>query len=149
MLVDGPHRDARRARAAAINIVPTSTGAAAAITEIFPELRGRMDGIAFRVPVPSGSITELTCALEKETTAEEVNSLFKGAADGELKRNILYSEHDLVSTDILGMPHGCIFDSKLTKANGKLVKVAGWYDNEWGYSALLADFMLFLESKGL
>tara|TARA_Y100000310_G_scaffold341358_1_gene440252 strand:- start:2314 stop:3318 length:1005 start_codon:yes stop_codon:yes gene_type:complete len=147
-LVDGPHKDPRRARAAAVNIVPTSTGAATAITTIFKDLAGKLDGMAMRVPVPSGSITDLTCVMKKETTAEEVNALFKKAAAGPLKRNLEYSESALVSTDILGNPHGCVFDSGLTKANGKLVKVAGWYDNEWGYSSLLADFTLFLEKKG-
>jgi len=148
LLVDGPHSDPRRARAAAVNIIPTSTGAAKAITDIFIDLKGKLDGIAMRVPVPAGSVTDLTCTLSKETTAEEVNELFKKAASGKLKRNLEYSEHDIVSSDILGNPHGCIFDSKLTKAQGNMVKVAGWYDNEHGYSSLLADFVLFLESKG-
>ncbi len=148
-LVDGPHSDPRRARAAAINMIPTSTGAAKAITCLFPELDGKLDGIAVRVPVPSGSLTDFTCTVGKETTAEEVNKLIKDAAAGSLGQNIDYSEEDLVSTDILGNPHGCVFDSKLTKANGKLVKVAAWYDNEWGYSSLLGEFILFLVKKGL
>ena len=148
-IVDGPNKDPRRARAAAINIVPTSTGAAKAITEIFTDLQGNLDGIAMRVPVPSGSVTDLTCVMKKETTVEEVNRLFQKAASGKLKRNLEYSEDEIVSTDILGNEHGCIFDSKLTKVNGNLVKVAGWYDNEWGYSSLLAELMLFLEKKGL
>ncbi len=147
VLVDGPHKDARRARAAAINIVPTSTGAAKAITKIFPDLQGRLDGIALRVPVPTGSVTDLTCVMRKETSPEEVNVLFKKAAAGELKRNLQYSEEELVSTDAIGNNHGCIFDSKLTKASGKMVKVFGWYDNEWGYSSLLADFIQFLAKK--
>ncbi len=149
LLVDGPHSDPRRARAAAINIIPTSTGATKAITGIFTDLKGKLDGIAMRVPVPSGSITDLTCVMRKETSVEEVNSLFKKAAKGALKENLEYSEDELVSTDILGNPHGCVFDSLLTKVNGNVVKIAGWYDNEWGYSSLLAEFMLFLESKGL
>ena len=147
-LVDGPHKDLRRARAAAINMVPTSTGAAKAITSIFTDLKGKLDGIAVRVPVPTGSITDFTCVVKRETSAEEVNALFKKAASGALSRNLEYSEGELVSTDIVGNAHGCIFDSKLTKANGRLVKAFGWYDNEWGYSSLLADFMLFLAKKG-
>ena len=148
-LVDGPHKDPRRARAAAINIVPTSTGAAKAITAIIPELKGKLDGIAMRVPVPTGSMTDFTCTVKKETTAEEVNAMFKKAAQGKLARNLEYSTDDLVSTDIVQNPHGCIFDSKLTKANGRMVKVFGWYDNEWGYSSLLADFIDFIAKKGL
>ena len=148
-LVDGPHKDLRRARAAAINMVPTSTGAAKAITSIFTDLKGKLDGIAVRVPVPTGSITDFTCVVKRETSAEEVNALFKKAASGGLSRNLEYSEGELVSTDIVGNEHGCIFDSKLTKANGRLVKAFGWYDNEWGYSSLLADFALFLAKKGL
>ena len=148
-LVDGPHKDLRRARAAAINMVPTSTGAAKAITSIFTDLKGKLDGIAVRVPVPTGSITDFTCVVKRETSAEEVNALFKKAASGGLSRNLEYSEGELVSTDIVGNVHGCIFDSKLTKANGRLVKAFGWYDNEWGYSSLLADFALFLAKKGL
>ncbi len=148
-LVDGPHKDPRRARAAAINMIPTSTGATKAITTIFTDLKGKLDGMAVRVPVPTGSITDLTCIMKKETSAEEVNALFKKAASGYLARNLEYSEQDLVSTDIIANPHGCIFDSKLTKVNGNVVKVLGWYDNEWGYSSLLADFMLFITKKGL
>jgi glyceraldehyde 3-phosphate dehydrogenase len=148
-LVDGPHHDLRRARAAAINIVPTTTGAAKAITTIFPDLVGRLDGIAVRVPVPNGSITDLTCSLKKSTSADVVNALFKKASSGKLKQNLEYSEQDLVSTDIIGNGHGCIFDSKLTKVNRNTVKILGWYDNEWGYSSLLADFALFLSKKGL
>jgi glyceraldehyde 3-phosphate dehydrogenase len=113
-IVDGPHKDPRRARAAAINIIPTSTGAATAITTVFTDLNGKLDGIAMRVPVPSGSVTDLTAVMKKETSAEEVNSLFQKAAETALKRNLEYSSHDIVSTDILGNPHGCIFDSKLT-----------------------------------
>ncbi|MCX6798628.1 MAG: type I glyceraldehyde-3-phosphate dehydrogenase [Candidatus Diapherotrites archaeon] len=149
VLVDGPHKDARRARAAAINQVPTSTGAAKAITTIFPDLKGKLDGIAVRVPVPTGSIVDLTCVMKKETTAQEVNDLFKNAAKGVFARNLEYTEEEIVSSDIVQNPHGCIFDSKLTKVNGKLVKVFGWYDNEWGYSSLLADFVDFIAKKGL
>lgn len=148
-LVDGPHSDLRRARAAGINMVPTSTGAAKAITTIFTDLAGRLDGLAVRVPTPTGSLTDFTCVLKKETSAEEVNALFKKASSGSLARNLEYSEQDIVSTDIVGNSHGCVFDSKLTHANGKMIKVLGWYDNEWGYSSLLADFIKFLAGKGL
>ncbi len=149
MLVDGPHKDLRRARSAAINVIPTSTGAAKAIGAIFPELKGKLDGIALRVPVPTGSITDFTCVTKRETSAEEVNGLFKKAAHGALSKNLEYSEEEIVSSDVIGDPHGCIFDSKLTKVSGRLVKVLGWYDNEWGYSALLGDFIQFIASKGL
>ena len=148
VLVDGPHSDPRRARAAAINMIPTSTGAAKAITSIFTDLKGKLDGMAVRVPVPTGSLTDLTCVLKKETTAEEVNKLFKKASEGALGRNLEYSEAEIVSTDIIENEHACVFDSGLTKANGKMVKVLGWYDNEWGYSSLLAEFILFLAKKG-
>ncbi len=148
-IVDGPHKDLRRARAAAINMVPTTTGAAKAITTVFTDLQGKLGGMAVRVPTPTGSITDLTCTVKKETTAEEVNELFEKASQGPLRRNLEYSAQELVSTDIVGNRHGCIFDSKLTTVNGKLVKVLGWYDNEWGYSSLLVDFMVFLEKKGL
>jgi len=147
-LVDGPHRDLRRARAAAVNIVPTTTGAAKAITTIFTGLEGKLDGTAIRVPVPTGSITDFTCLVEKETSVKKVNALFKKASKGNLKQNLEYSEHEIVSADVIGNAHGCVFDSKLTKANGRLVKAFGWYDNEWGYSSLLADFVQFLAKKG-
>ena len=148
-LVDGPHSDLRRARAAAVNMIPTSTGAAKAITTIFTDLAGKLDGISVRVPTPVGSITDFTCTVKKETSVEEVNDLFKKAASGPIARNLEYSEQDLVSTDIIGNPHGCVFDSKLTHVTGKTVKILGWYDNEWGYSSLLADFINFLAKKGL
>ncbi len=149
LLVDGPHRDLRRGRAAAVNMVPTTTGAVKAITRIFTDLHGKLDGIAIRVPVPCGSITDLTCALKEEASVEKVNKLFQRASKGKLKRNLEYSEQELVSTDVIGNSHGCVFDSRLTKANGKLVKVLGWYDNELGYSSLLADFVKFLARKGM
>ncbi len=148
-IVDGPHKDLRRARAAAINMVPTSTGAAKAIAKIFTDLDGKLDGIAVRVPVATGSLTDLTCTVSRETGPEEVNALFKKASAGDLARNLEYSEQELVSTDVIGNEHGCIFDSKLTNANGTLVKAFGWYDNEWGYSSLLADFVKFIAKKGL
>lgn len=138
-LQDAPHKDLRRARAAALSIIPTSTGAAKAISLVIPDLEGKLDGLALRVPTPTGSVTDLTVELEKETTVEEINSLVKKAADGPLKGILEYSDAPLVSVDIVGNPHSCIFDSELTNVNGKLVKVVGWYDNEAGYSARLAD----------
>jgi len=141
-LVDGPHKDMRRARSAGVNIVPTSTGAAAAIGVVIPDLKGKLDGMAMRVPVPDGSITDLTVTLNKETTAEEINAALKAAAENELKGILEYSEEDLVSTDILTNPHSSIFDSKLTKViDGKFVKVVSWYDNEWGYSNRMIDLV--------
>ncbi|MEM6395186.1 MAG: type I glyceraldehyde-3-phosphate dehydrogenase [Bacteroidota bacterium] len=136
---DAPHKDLRRARAAAINIVPTSTGAAKAVGLVLPHLAGKLDGGAMRVPVPTGSLTDLTVELEKETTAEEVKALFKKAAEGPMKGILQYTEEPLVSSDIVGSPYSSIFDSDQTKVMGKLVKVVSWYDNEAGYSARLAD----------
>ncbi len=143
-LQDGPHSDLRRARASAINIVPTSTGAAVAVGEVLPALKGKLDGFAARVPVPDGSLTDLTAVLSREVTAEEVNAAIKAASEGALKGILEYSDEPLVSSDIVGNPHSCIFDSDLTSANGKLVKVVGWYDNEWGYSCRVADLILKL-----
>jgi glyceraldehyde 3-phosphate dehydrogenase len=138
-LQDGPHKDLRRARAAAINIVPTSTGAAKAIGLVLPELKGRLDGYALRVPVPTGSATDLTFTAGRETTAEEVNAAVKAAAEGSLKGYLRYTEDPIVSTDIVTDPASCIFDAGLTKVIGDQVKVVGWYDNEWGYSNRLVD----------
>lgn len=138
-LQDGPHKDLRRARAAALSIIPTSTGAAKAVGLVLPELAGKLDGFAMRVPTPTGSVTDLTVVLEKETTAEEVNTLMKENAEGALKGILQYTEDPIVSSDIVGNPHSCILDADLTNANGNLVKVVGWYDNEAGYSARLAD----------
>lgn len=140
-LQDAPHSDLRRARAAAMNIVPTSTGAAVAVGKVLPELAGKMDGFAARVPVPDGSFTDVTVVLKTEATAEEINTALKAAADGPLKGIMEYSEEPLVSSDIVGNPHSCILDAPFTKANGKLVKVVGWYDNEWGYSSRVADLI--------
>ena len=141
-LHDAPHKDARRARAAAINIVPTSTGAAKAVSLVLPELKGKLDGYALRVPVPTGSATDLTFTASRETTVEEVNEIVKKAAsEGPLKDVLNYSEADLVSTDIVTDPASCIFDSGLTKVIGNQVKVVGWYDNEWGYSNRLVDLV--------
>ncbi|MFT4147438.1 MAG: type I glyceraldehyde-3-phosphate dehydrogenase [Micrococcaceae bacterium] len=139
-LQDGPHSDLRRARAAALNIVPTSTGAAKAIGLVLPELKGKLDGFAMRVPVPTGSATDLTVELEKEATVEEINAAYeKAAQDGPLKGYLTYSEDPLVSKDITTDPASCIFDSGLTRVVGNQAKVVGWYDNEWGYSNRLVD----------
>ena len=140
-LQDGPHKDLRRARAAALNIVPTSTGAAKAIGLVLPELKGKLDGYALRVPVPTGSATDLTFEAGRETTAEEVNAVVKAAADSSLKGYLLYTEDPIVSSDLVTDPHSCIFDSGLTKVLGNQVKVVGWYDNEWGYSNRLVDLV--------
>lgn len=136
---DAPHRDLRRARAAAVNIIPTTTGAAAAVGLVLPHLAGKLDGIAMRVPVPTGSVTDFTVTLNKDVTEEEVNAAFKAAADGPMNGILSFSTEPLVSTDIVGDKHSCIFDSDLTKADGNVVKVVGWYDNEAGYSARLAQ----------
>lgn len=143
-LQDAPHSDLRRARAAAVNIVPTSTGAAKAVGLVLPELQGKLDGIAMRVPVPDGSVTDFTAILNKEVTAEEVNAAMKEAAANGLKGIMEYSDEPLVSSDIIGNPHSCIFDSGLTMASGTLVKVVGWYDNEAGYSNRTADLIIRL-----
>lgn len=140
-LQDGPHKDLRRARAAAVNIIPTSTGAAVAVGLVLPELNGKLDGFAARVPVADGSLTDLTAVVSREVTAEEINAAMKAAAEGPLKGILQYSTDPLVSADIVGNPHSCIFDSDLTKANGTLVKIVGWYDNEWGYSNRVADLV--------
>lgn len=140
-LQDGPHKDLRRARAAAVNIIPTSTGAAVAVGLVLPELNGKLDGFAARVPVADGSLTDLTAVVSREVTAEEINAAMKTAAEGPLKGILQYSTDPLVSADIVGNPHSCIFDSGLTKANGTLVKIVGWYDNEWGYSNRVADLV--------
>lgn len=141
-LVDGPHKDLRRARAAASNIVPTTTGAAAAVGLVLPHLDGKLDGGAVRVPVPDGSLTDFTAVVNKEVTESDVLDAFKKAANGSLKGILEYSELELVSSDIIGNPHSCIFDSGLTKVDGNLVKVIGWYDNEAGYSARTAELIL-------
>lgn len=140
-LQDGPHKDLRRARAAALSIVPTSTGAAKAVGLVLPHLKGKLDGVAMRVPTPDGSLTDLCAILKKEVSAAEINAVMKKAAEAELKGILEYSEEELVSADIIGNPHSCIFDSQLTAVNGTLVKVVGWYDNEAGYSARMADLL--------
>lgn len=140
-LQDAPHKDLRRARAAALNIVPTSTGAAKAVGLVLPHLKGKLDGVAMRVPVIDGSLTDLTVILKKETTKEEINQAMKNAAETSLKGILEYSTDPLVSVDIIGNSHSCIFDSQQTSAMGNLVKVVGWYDNEWGYSCRTAELV--------
>ena len=140
-LQDAPHKDLRRARAAALNIVPTSTGAAKAIGLVLPELKGRLDGYALRVPIPTGSATDLTVTVGRETTVDEVNAAMKAAAEGPLNGVLTYNEDPIVSADIVTDPASCIFDAPLTKVIGNQVKVVGWYDNEWGYSNRLVDLV--------
>lgn len=140
-LHDAPHKDLRRARAAAVSIVPTSTGAAKAITKIFPDLEGKLGGCGMRVPVPDGSLTDITCVLAKSVTVEQVNAAFKKAAEGSLKGIMEYTEDPIVSVDIIGSPYSCVFDAEFTSVVGNMVKVIGWYDNEAGYSARVADLM--------
>ncbi|HEX9888753.1 MAG TPA: type I glyceraldehyde-3-phosphate dehydrogenase [Nitriliruptorales bacterium] len=146
-IVDGPHEDKRRARAAAINIVPTSTGAARATSLALPELEGLLDGIALRVPIPDGSITDLVVSLEAEPSADEINEAFRKAAAGDLQGIMEYSEEPLVSSDIVGNPHSCVFDAGNTLVIGNLVKVTGWYDNEWGYSNRLAELVAYVGER--
>lgn len=146
-ILDGSHDDLRRARSAAVSIIPTSTGAAKAIGEVLPSLQGKMDGMAFRVPVPVGSINDVTCILKTETTAKEINHELKRASFEELKGILSYTEEPLVSRDIVGNPHSSIVDGSLTKAMGNLVKVSAWYDNEFGYSNRLVDFVRKLAKK--
>jgi len=146
-LQDGPHKDLRRARAAALNIVPTSTGAAKAIGLVLPELKGKLDGYALRVPVPTGSATDLTVTLSHEVTVDEVNAAYKAAAEGPLAPYLVYTDAPIVSSDIVTDPASCIYDSGLTKVFGDQVKVVGWYDNEWGYSNRLVDLTSLVGSK--
>jgi len=139
-ILDMVHKDLRRARAAAANIIPTTTGAAKAVGKVIPELNGKLDGMAMRVPVVDGSVTDLTAVLKREVTVEEVNAAFKAAAEGSLKGLLQYSEEPLVSSDIIGNTHSCVFDAPSTRVmEGTLVKVVGWYDNEWAYSCRCAD----------
>ena len=143
-LQDGPHKDLRRSRAAALNMVPTTTGAAKAVSLVLPELKGKLDGYAMRVPTPTGSATDLTFEAARETTVEEVNAIVKAAADGKV---LVYTEDEIVSKDIETDPASCVFDAKLTKVIGNQVKVLGWYDNEWGYSNRLVDLTELVGSK--
>ena len=145
---DAPHRDLRRARAAAVNMVPTSTGAAKAVALVLPELEGKLDGYAMRVPTITGSATDLTFEASREVTVEEINAAIKEAATGEFGETLGYTEDPIVSTDIITDPHGCIFDAGMTKvSNGNLVKVLGWYDNEWGYTNQLVRTTSLVASK--
>ncbi|MFC5930235.1 type I glyceraldehyde-3-phosphate dehydrogenase [Cryobacterium melibiosiphilum] len=146
-LQDGPHADLRRARAAAANIIPTSTGAAKALGIVIPELAGKLDGYALRVPVPTGSITDLTVTASRPVTVAEVNAAYKAAAEGPLKGILKYTEEPIVSSDIVGDPHSSIFDAGLTKVIGDQVKVASWYDNEWGYSNRMVDLTVFVADR--
>jgi glyceraldehyde 3-phosphate dehydrogenase len=138
-LIDAPHKDLRRARSAAVNIIPTSTGAARAIGLVIPEMAGRLDGVALRVPVEDGSLVDLAVQLATPVTAEEVNAAFAAAADGDMAGVLSYARAPIVSRDVVGDPASCVFDAALTQAAGTLVKVFGWYDNEWGYTNRLVD----------
>jgi glyceraldehyde 3-phosphate dehydrogenase len=140
-ILDLPHKDLRRARAAAINLIPTSTGAAKAIGLVLPELKGKLDGISVRAPVPTGSVTDLAVLLSQEVTRDQVIDAYRAAAGGPLGKYLQFSEASLVSTDIVHSPYSCIYDSELTMANGRMAKVFGWYDNEWGYSCRLVDLI--------
>ena len=148
-LLDLPHKDLRRARAAALNIIPTTTGAAKATALVLPSLKGRFDGMALRVPTPTGSISDITALLKREVTAEEVNAALKAAAEGPLKGILAYTEDEIVLRDIVMDPHSSIVDGKLTKAIGNLVKVFAWYDNEWGYANRVADLVALVLTKGV
>jgi glyceraldehyde 3-phosphate dehydrogenase len=147
VILDFPHQDLRRARAAATNMIPTTTGAAKAISLVIPELKGKLDGYAMRVPVPTGSATDLTVTLGRETTKEEINAAFKKAAEGSLKGYLEYTEDPIVSSDIVTSPASCTFDSLLTVVQGDQAKIVGWYDNEWGYSNRLVDLTLVVGSS--
>ncbi|MFC8672775.1 type I glyceraldehyde-3-phosphate dehydrogenase [Streptomyces griseorubiginosus] len=147
VVLDGPHKDLRRGRSAAVNIIPTSTGAARAVGLVLPELAGTLDGIAVRVPVEDGSLTDLSVVLERPVTAEEVNAAFREAADGPLKGVLRVSDAPIVSRDIVGDPASCVLDAPLTQTHGDLVKVFGWYDNEWGYTNRLVDLTQFVAAR--
>ena len=147
VILDFPHEDLRRARAAAQNIIPTTTGAAKATALVLPQLKGKLDGIAMRVPVPDGSVTDLVCNVGRDTSVEEINAAYKAAADGPLKDILVYTDDPIVSSDIVGAPASCTFDSLLTMVSGRMVKVIGWYDNEWGYSNRLVDVVSLVGSR--
>ncbi|MDP2943854.1 MAG: type I glyceraldehyde-3-phosphate dehydrogenase [Candidatus Omnitrophota bacterium] len=149
-ILDSPHKDLRRARAAGLSMIPTSTGAAKAIGSVIPELKGKLDGLAIRVPTPDVSITDLTCIVEKDATVEAVNEKFKTASESSLKGILQYLTEPLVSKDFYGSSYSCIFDAELTKViDGRLVKIMGWYDNEWAYSCRVVDLAEFIVKKGL
>jgi glyceraldehyde 3-phosphate dehydrogenase len=147
VILDFPHKDLRRARAAAVNIIPTTTGAAKATALVLPELKGKLDGMAMRVPVPDGSVTDLVVELNREVTKDEVNAAYRAAAEGPLKGYLYYTEDAIVSSDIVGSPASCTFDASLTMTFGNQVKVIGWYDNEWGYSNRLVDLTALVASR--
>jgi glyceraldehyde 3-phosphate dehydrogenase len=148
-LLDGPHKDPRRARAAAVNIIPTTTGAARAVGEVIPAMKGRLDGVALRVPVVDGSLVDLAVLLEREVSVAEVNAAFEAAATaGPLAGRLRYTSDPVVSSDVIGDSASCVFDSELTQAAGRLVKVFGWYDNEWGYTARLVDLTQLVAAQG-
>jgi glyceraldehyde 3-phosphate dehydrogenase len=147
VILDFPHKDLRRARAAAQNIIPTTTGAAKATALVLPELKGKLDGMAMRVPVPDGSVTDLVVELGREVTKDEVNAAYRAAAEGPLKGYLYYTEDPIVSSDIVGSPASCTFDSSLTMTFGNQVKVIGWYDNEWGYSSRLVDLTALVAAR--
>jgi glyceraldehyde 3-phosphate dehydrogenase len=147
VILDFPHKDLRRARAAAQNIIPTTTGAAKATALVLPELKGKLDGLSMRVPVPDGSVTDLVVELGREVTKDEVNAAYRAAAEGTLKGYLYYTEDQIVSSDIVGSPASCTFDASLTMVIGNQVKVIGWYDNEWGYSNRLVDLTALVGSR--
>jgi glyceraldehyde 3-phosphate dehydrogenase len=144
-ILDLPHSDLRRARSAAVSTIPTTTGAAKAVGLVIPEMKGKLFGYAVRVPIPDGSITDISLILKKETTKDEINAVMKKAADSYMKGILEYSDEPLVSADIVGNSHSCIFDSALTDANGSFVKIVGWYDNEFGYSCRITDLICLLQ----
>lgn len=146
-VLDGPHKDPRRGRTAAVNIIPTSTGAARAVGVVLPELAGTLDGLAVRVPVEDGSLTDLTVVLDEPASAQEINAAFREAADGPLKGVLRVSDAPMVSRDVVGDPASCVFDAPLTQVNGDLVKVFGWYDNEWGYTNRLLDLTEYVAAR--
>ena len=146
-LHDQPHKDLRRARAASLSIVPTTTGAAKALTKIFPEFEGKIGGSGIRVPVPDGSLTDITCYVKREVTIAEINTAFKIASDGHFKGIIAYTEDPIVSVDVIGNRHSCLFDAQLTSVIDKMVKIVGWYDNEIGYSSRIIDLILLINQK--
>ncbi|MCM8771400.1 MAG: glyceraldehyde-3-phosphate dehydrogenase, partial [Candidatus Omnitrophica bacterium] len=149
-ILDLPHKDLRRARAAALSMIPTTTGAAKAIGEVLPELKGKMDGLAIRVPTPDVSLTDLSCVVEKDTTVEAVNAAFQKASESNLKGILQYLTEPLVSRDFYGSNYSCVFDAELTRViDGKLVKIMGWYDNEWAYSLRVVDLAEYIIKKGL
>jgi glyceraldehyde 3-phosphate dehydrogenase len=147
-VLDAPHKDPRRARSAAVNIIPTTTGAARAVADVIPALAGRLDGVALRVPVVDGSLVDLTALLDVEADVAAVNAAFAAAADtGPLAGRLRYSADPLVSTDVVGDPASCVFDSRLTETSGRMVTIFGWYDNEWGYTARLVDLTRLVGSR--